>query len=247
MKILTVDIGNTCIKGSIFENSELIDSCLLEERDAKLLKPIICRYQPEGAISCCVGGNDDEFVKELEAVYGKPVMRFSHKCELPIKVNYRTFDTLGLDRIAAAVGAVANCKDALVVDAGTAVTLDLVAGGEFRGGNISPGLRLRLRSLNKFTSRLPLVNPNGDTPRLGYDTATAIRSGVVNGIVSEICSTYKDATEKMPNLALLLTGGDADFFAPLLEQKGLHPQIDHSLVGRGLEEIFKLELKMHNA
>lgn len=238
MKVLTVDIGNTCIKGSVFEDSKLLDSCLLETREAKLLMPIIEKYSPDGAISCCVGGNADEFVDELETLYGKPVMRFNHKSKLPIKVNYKTFNTLGLDRIAAAVGAVADCKDALVVDAGTAVTLDLVSGGEFRGGNISPGLRLRLRSLNKFTSRLPLVNPNGDTPRLGYDTATAIRSGVVNGIVSEICSTYSDASENLPDLALLLTGGDADFFAPLLEQKGLHPQIDHSLVGRGLEEIF---------
>lgn len=240
MKVLTVDIGNTCIKGSIFEGSSLLDSLLLEVRDANLLRPVIEQYAPEGAISCCVGGDSDEFVKELEVIFGKPIMKFTHSSRLPIKVNYRTFDTLGLDRIAAAVGAVADCRDALVVDAGTAVTLDLVTDGEFRGGNISPGLRLRLRSLNHFTSRLPLVNPNGDTPRLGYDTSTAIRSGVVNGIVSEIVSTYSDVSEGCRNLSLILTGGDADFFAPLLEKKGLDPLVDHSLVGRGLEHIYLL-------
>ncbi len=243
MKILTVDIGNTCIKGSIFEESRLLDSRLLEVRDANLLRPLIYEYSPDGAIYCCVGGDADEFVEELEKIFGKPVMRFSHSSKLPITVNYKTFDTLGLDRIAAAVGAVSDCRNALVVDAGTAVTLDLVTDGEFRGGNISPGLRLRLRSLNHYTSRLPLVNPNGDTPRLGYDTATAIRSGVVNGIVSEVVSTFRGASEDVGNLELLLTGGDADFFAPLLEKAGLRPQIDHSLVGVGLEQIYQLNAK----
>lgn len=243
MKILTVDIGNTCIKGSVFEDTVLLGSRLLEVRDVALLRPVIHQFAPDGAISCCVGGDSDGFVRELEDIFRKPVMRFSHSSRLPIKINYRTFDTLGLDRIAAAVGAVTDCKNALVVDAGTAVTLDLVMDGEFRGGNISPGLRLRLRSLNHFTSRLPLVNPNGETPRLGYDTSTAIRSGVVNGIVSEIVSTYTDVSGACDNLSLLLTGGDADFFAPLLEQKGLRPQIDHSLVGRGLEQIYLLNIK----
>lgn len=243
MKILTVDIGNTCIKGSIFEDSQVLDSCLLEERDAELLRPLIDKYEPDGAIYCCVGGNVEDFVGDLERLCGRQVMCFSHLSRLPIRVNYKSFNTLGLDRIAAAVGALSNCRNALVVDAGTAVTLDLVTEGEFRGGNISPGLRLRLRSLNHYTSRLPLVNPNGITPRLGFDTETAIRSGVVNGIVSEIVSMFRDASENVDALELLLTGGDADFFAPLLEQQGLKPQTDHSLVGMGLEQIYLLNMR----
>lgn len=239
MRVLTVDIGNTCIKGSIFEDAELLESTLLEVRDANLLTPLIRDFSPEGVITCCVGGNDEEFVNALEEIAGVEVMRFSHKTELPINVNYETFNTLGLDRIAAAVGVACDRACALVVDAGTAVTLDLVCGRTFLGGNISPGLRLRLRSLNHFTSRLPLVNPNGATPRFGTDTATAIRSGVVNGIISEIAATFLDARSALPDIELILTGGDADFLAPLLEEKGLTPKIDHSLVGHGLEEIYK--------
>lgn len=242
MKVLTVDIGNTCIKGSVFDDRQLLESVLLEKRDAQRLLPLIREYSPEGAISCCVGGNADEFVKDLENRSGLKVMQFSHGSKLPIAVKYGTFQTLGLDRIAAAVGASAEAENSLVVDAGTAVTLDLVCGSEFLGGNISPGLRLRLRSLNHYTSRLPLVNPNGETPRFGQDTSTAIRSGVVNGIVAEICSTYQDAADEYPGITMILTGGDADFLAPLLEKRGLHLQVDHSLVGHGLEQIYKLNV-----
>lgn len=239
MRVLTVDIGNTCIKGSIFEESVLLESILLEERDASLLRPLIKEYRPEGAISCCVGGNAAEFEKALVGEVGMSVMHFSHFSKLPIEIDYESFPTLGLDRIAAAVGAAGEKTCALVVDAGTAVTLDLVVGNRFIGGNISPGLRLRLRSLNHFTSRLPLVNPNGEIPRFGKDTQTAIRSGVVNGIVSEICATFLYAKRLYPEIELLLTGGDADFLQPLLSRESLTPVVDHSLVGHGLEKIYK--------
>lgn len=240
MRILTVDIGNTCIKGSVFEDRELLESVLLEQRRPSRLIPMVEKYHPEGVISCCVGGNADDFVHLFEELSGMKVMQFSHSSRLPIEVCYDTFPTLGLDRIAAAAGAASECECALVVDAGTAVTLDLVSDGTFRGGNISPGLRLRLRSLNHYTSRLPLVNPNGNTPRFGTDTETAIRSGVVNGIVTEICATFLDAERLNPGIALILTGGDADFLEPLLRQRGLNPKIDHCLVGHGLEHIYKI-------
>ena len=243
MKVLTVDIGNTCIKGSVFEERKLLESVLLEERNADELLPLIRKYEPDGAISCCVGGNADRFVNELESISGLKVMQFNHASKLPIEVEYDTFQTLGLDRIAAAVGAATELNNSLVVDAGTAVTFDLVSDKKFLGGNISPGLRLRLRSLNHYTSRLPLVNPNGETPRFGCSTSTAIRSGVVNGIVAEICSTYHDADRMYPGITLILTGGDADFLSPMLKQRGLDPQVDHSLVGHGLEQIYKMNIR----
>ena len=103
-------------------------------------------------------------------------MRLSHETPLPIGVEYATPSTLGLDRIAAAAGASLVAEEALVVDAGTAVTLDIVSAIVSSEG-ISPRMRLRFRSLNRFTSRLPLVSATGDIPTFGYDTETAIRAG----------------------------------------------------------------------
>lgn len=238
MRVLTIDIGNTAVKGSIFENGVLLDSMLLETRDAEALSPLCRLHKPDGAICCCVGQDAHLFVERLEKKLRLPVMQLNHDTPLPIKVEYGTPGTLGLDRIAAAAGAGSGGKGALIVDAGTAVTLDIVANDTFLGGNISPGLRLRFRSLNHYTSRLPLVSPTGDIPSFGYDTATAIRAGVVNGILSEIKSAYQAALSKFSDIRLLLTGGDADFLAPMLRERGIEPEVSHSLVGQGLERIF---------
>lgn len=239
MRVLTVDIGNTAIKGSIFEDGRFLGSALAENRTVQELRPLIDEYSPQGAICCSVGNDAETFVADLETTTGLRVMTLTHDTALPIGVEYGTPATLGLDRVAAAVGAVMITHDALVVDAGTAMTLDIVADGAFRGGNISPGLRLRFRSLNNFTSRLPLVTPADDFPDFGADTETAIRAGVTMGILDEIENTYRRAKARYPKLRIILTGGDAPFLETFLEADGLRPVTVPSLVGRGLEEIYK--------
>lgn len=242
MRLLTVDIGNTAVKGSVFDNETLLGTALAENRTVAELLPLIAAHNPQGAICCSVGSDADRITAELQKATGLKVMSLDHSTPLPIAICYRTPNTLGLDRVAAAVGAASVSQKALVVDAGTAVTLDLVAERRFLGGNISPGLRLRFRSLHCFTSRLPLVNPNGELPDFGFDTETALRSGVVNGIVDEIESTWRRASGEYAGIRLLLTGGDADFLAPLLVERGLNPEIVHSLVGNGLVEIYKYNM-----
>lgn len=238
MRILTIDIGNTAVKGSIFRDDELLETTLLKNREAGALIPLLREYTPEGCICCSVGSDADSFLENFARICSLDVMRPDYTTPLPIAVDYVTPRTLGFDRVAAAVGASRYAGDALVIDAGTAMTLDIVAQGAFKGGNISPGLRLRFRSLNRFTSRLPLVDPAGNLPDFGYDTETALRSGVVRGIVDEIAATWRRARNSHPGLRLLLTGGDSDFLAPLLVKEGLTPEINHSLVGLGLVEIY---------
>ena len=134
---------------------------------------------------------------------------------MPIRLGYRTPHTLGRDRIATAVGAwtiaqrLDNASDVLVIDAGTAITYDLVtADGCFVGGNISPGLHLRFKALHEHTGLLPLVEADGDAPVVGYDTETAIRSGVLLGMLGEIHSYIADLKLSHPNLMVFMTGGD---------------------------------------
>jgi type III pantothenate kinase len=71
---------------------------------------------------------------------------------------FHSKETLGFDRLAAAVGAHTTFPDSnvLIIDAGTAITIDMVtAKGEFLGGNISPGLEMRFKALNTFTKKCP--------------------------------------------------------------------------------------------
>jgi type III pantothenate kinase len=134
---------------------------------------------------------------------------------MPIRLGYHTPQTLGRDRIATAVGAwtiaqrLDNASDVLVIDAGTAITYDLVTmDGCFVGGNIAPGLGLRFKSLHEHTGQLPLVEADGDTPVVGYDTPTAIRSGVCLGLQGEIKSYIHDLKLSHPRLMVFITGGD---------------------------------------
>ena len=152
-------------------------------------------------------------------------------------MEYDSRNTLGADRVAAAAGA-QTAMPTLVVDAGTAVTEDLVAEGRFLGGNISPGLSLRFRALNGYTSRLPLVGPDGELPDFGHDTVTAIRAGVLNGLLAEIRGVRDMAARRFGNVKILLTGGDAGILSGLLADEGIKVEVDLALVGRGLVRIF---------
>lgn len=234
--ILTVDIGNTAVKAALFRDGHPVRSVVGREVGFKDVAGLFGSADVQGICCCCVGCDREGIADKLEDL-GVPVLRLTSETPLPIEVDYDR-STLGVDRVAAAVGVSTPDTPVLIVDAGTAVTLDLVAGGRFLGGNISPGLRLRFRSLNAFTSRLPLVSPEGKVAGFGHDTRTAIRSGVVNGLIAEITSAYNSVKNGYENLKLVLTGGDASLIGPMLEECGIPFAADSEAVGRGLVRIY---------
>lgn len=125
--------------------------------------------------------------------------------------------TLGADRVANAVAAAEYYPlPALVVDCGSAITFELVdARRRFLGGAILPGRALMRAALNTGTAQLPEVPLAGALPeRPGINTVEAIRLGVdggVIGMVREVCSRL---TSDIELRSIILTGGDAGFFAP---------------------------------
>ena len=142
-------------------------------------------------------------------------MEFTSSTDLPIRNNYLTPRTLGLDRLASAVGAwtLFPDKELLVIDAGTAITFDLIEkGGTFVGGNISVGLQSRFRALHEFTDKLPLVQVTEDYPLVGRTTSEAIQSGIIHGMTLEIDGMIGLMKKKYPEIQPVLTGGDALFF-----------------------------------
>jgi len=166
------------------------------------------------AILSSVKPVDDEILQFLSGNFDL-FIELDHQTELPIENLYETPETLGKDRLAAAVGANELFPDQnlLIIDAGTAITYDLVSEkNEFIGGNISPGLQMRFKALNHFTGKLPLVSYSDEFQDIGRNTTDAIRAGVQNGILYEIAQTIELFNKNYQNLQIVMTGGDSIFF-----------------------------------
>ncbi len=207
---LAIDVGNTCSKLVAFDNDVVVDE-LRVDHDKWDAIPTFCSNHPfeKGICSSVVALPTDKLAL-LDSLPFSVMMLKSGLTPAPIANKYSTPDTLGTDRLAAAVGAHAKAggRTALVIDVGTCITYDLVtAAGEYLGGNISPGPTMRLRALNAFTDKLPLVERKGDTPLLGSSTETAIRSGVMRGMEHEINGYIDEFSNKYPDLLVYLTGG----------------------------------------
>ena len=227
---LTIDNGNTSVKVAFFIGAQVVATNRFIRRDARLLERFISTYKPSSAIVCSTAAASApcQRIEELAEKRCPHVVHLTHETPMPIRLGYHTPQTLGRDRIATAVGAwtiarrLEEACDVLVIDAGTAITYDLVtADGCFQGGNIAPGLTLRFKSLHEHTGQLPLVQPDGDTPVVGYNTETAIRSGVMLGLLGEINSYIADLRLSHPNLMVFITGGDGKLLQTRLADKNI--------------------------
>jgi type III pantothenate kinase len=135
---------------------------------------------------------------------------------VPIVNKYDTPHTLGQDRLAAAVGAKSLCpnENLLIIDAGSAITYDFVTDkGEYMGGNIAPGIKMRFTILQRMTKKLPLVETeeNELIPLFGKNTRDAIAAGVIRGIAYEVKGYMRTLREKMDHFHTFLTGGNAPY------------------------------------
>lgn len=190
----------------------------------------------DAAIISSVVELPERFIQELSGKV-KKVLIFSPALKLPLQNMYKTPETLGNDRISAAVGAhkLYPGKNLLVIDAGTCVKYDFVnASGQYIGGAISPGLRMRLEGLHRFTGRLPLLELEQQEALTGQDTKTSIMSGVVNGCAAEIDGIIGRYRQQYSDLTVILTGGDANFLEGKLKNSIF---VSPNIVLLGLNEI----------
>ena len=170
---------------------------------------------------------------------------FDHNTPVPIINRYDTPHTLGQDRLAASVGAKKLCEheNLLIIDAGSAITYDFVTEkGEYVGGNIAPGIKMRFTMLQRMTKKLPLVevDENELIPLFGKNTRDAIAAGVIRGIAYEVKGYMRTLSEKVPHFRTFLTGGNAPFIlnnvrTSRTEKREL--QYEKNLVLIGLNEI----------
>ena len=225
---LCIDQGNSSTKIGIFDQNKLIETVSYDLFDSSAAVELYNKYGIKSCIMSSVVIENTALIDKLKKDSSNFIL-LSHTTPIPIKNLYETPETLGKDRLAAVIGAafLKPMTDILVIDAGTAITYDFIdAQGNYHGGNIAPGLNLRLRSLHEFTGKLPLVEATLESPLLGNNTETAIISGALHGIVFEIDGYIKSLKIKYPQLSIFLTGGSNFYFdtklkSPIFAERNL--------------------------
>ena len=239
MMDLVVDIGNTLQKLAVFsEEGVLLDLYSEKKLSITFLENLFSKYPIKSAIVSSVREDDESVLYWLEEK--TQLLRFSATCRLPIRLQYATPETLGTDRIANAVGANALYPNRNVLSfmAGTCLVADFVnENGEYLGGSIAPGVRMRFQALSQFTSRLPLVEPENIDFFIGDNTKNSILSGVMNGITQEINGIIRQYSRHYNQLKVILSGGDAELLQNSVKKRIFAAQ-NPILVG--LHKILKL-------
>ena len=208
---LIVDIGNTSTKLAVFDGKTRISQARINGLSCEELEKELSGIKVQRAIVSSVK-EIPPFIYALFLSNIPFVHILSHKSRLPFNIEYDTPETLGSDRIAAVAGAFSmfTGEEVLVIDAGTALTYDFLSGGVYKGGNISPGLTMRFKALNKFTDRLPLISITEKFTNPGQNTTDAILAGVITGVTYEINEYIRTFENKHVEFKLVLTGGDGE-------------------------------------
>lgn len=229
---LIIDVGNSMVKVAIFDSDtmqhvEKFTAICMED-----IEKILQQFDVKRGIVSCVG----EFPVYIEEFLSQriPIIFFNSNTPIPIQNCYKTLQSLGPDRLAAAVAAnyLFPGSNVLSIDSGTAITYDLVTSdSNYLGGAISPGIDMRFKALNLLTARLPLISFNTTFPLVGYDTETSILSGVLNGVVAEVDGYIDSIEAQYKPLTTVFTGGNAFFFDKKLKNSIF---VDPNLVLIGL-------------
>jgi type III pantothenate kinase len=246
MRNLVIDIGNTNHKLAIFNGRELIHFQYANTIGIEVVKELISKYEVKSSSVSSVGVAHNELIAFLKS--STNFVPFLTTINLGVRNYYNTPETLGLDRWAKVLAANYHFAGSasFIIDAGTCITYDLLnEKAEYFGGSISPGVGMRFAALNHYTERLPLLewNPADTVIPDGRDTTTAIRNGVLQGVVNEVVGNISIQNKINKGLNVLITGGDATFLLEQLKNSIFAPQIIHDpyLVLKGLNEVIAFE------
>ncbi len=219
---LCIDQGNSRTKVALFKDGVIVKNLMYRSFTSVEVERLFSLYSIQNSIVSSVANMEPSAINALNRKSEHFVL-FDHLTPLPIKNCYQTPETLGHDRIAAAVGAAHLCPNSnlLIVDAGSAVTYDFVSAEQgYMGGNIAPGLKMRLTALNQMTKRLPKVEVEPDTltPLFGKNTNEAIAAGVVRGLVFEVKGYMRQLKDQKIPFKTFVTGGHAPYIINTLRK-----------------------------
>ena len=220
MITLCFDFGNTRSKVAVFENDTLLETIDLSDDLFAAVDSCLKQYQPVKTVLCSVVDHDVR-VEEMLATQTR-FHKISHQSKLNYKIQVSKPETIGSDRLAilAAARNLYPDQNTLVVAVGTCITYNFINKfGEFLGGAISPGMEMRFKVMHTETAKLPLVKQEWNTPIIGYDTASNLKSGVIWGVVHEIDGFIEQYGNRYSCFNAVLTGGNGVYFASQLKNR----------------------------
>ncbi len=229
---LVVDAGNTNIKicevcGDEYSAIEIFES----------INEAVFRVKDKDIIMTSVLDSKTEVkFREISA----STFVITHDIKLPFSSIYESMNTVGIDRLCNVAGILkfAKNQNALCIDVGTCIKFDFISSDAvYEGGSIAPGIQLRYKSLNDYTSNLPLINDTKPTSLIAHNTINSIISGVLNGMNAEILGMIHHYNEKFGSINIYLTGGDVRYFD--IPQKNNIFAVENLTI-LGAVEIFKL-------
>lgn len=238
---ICIDHGNSRAKVALFgDNGRIVKTFVYKSFTAADVERMFALYPITDSIISSVINLEPAMVNSLHRL-SKHFVLFDHKTPIPIVNDYDTPATLGQDRLAAAVGAAELFpqQNVLIIDAGSAITYDFLTSDEhYKGGNIAPGLKMRLKALHQMTKKLPLVEVDeGELiPLFGTNTKDAILAGVVRGVCFEVKGYMRTLSDRMDNYQTVITGGNASHILRNVQTEMCY---DKNLVLEGLNRILE--------
>ena len=216
---LVVDIGNNFFKLGIFENSNLVFSFF--DKNDKIdveIEKIIGNYSK--ITSALISNVSSLKINHILNKLNIKIYELDSTFIFPFKLNYKTPESLGNDRLALAAAATILYPNSnnLVIDAGTCITIDFIDNNNyFMGGSISPGVKMRYDSLNHYTANLPLLKNENNFNYPGDSTNASIHAGIIGGVSNEINGFIKQINSRNDKVNVILTGGDAKILSKTLK------------------------------
>lgn len=250
--ILSIDVGNTNTVAALMNNNSILKEYRYNTDKTKKaiyqkenIKKLIGKENISGIIISSVVPEINDYMQEacITLTGISPIFISSH-LETGLTIKYDNPDKLGNDLIAAAVGAVNQYGNpVIIIDIGTATTLSVInENNEYLGGMIAPGPYTSMKALAALTSQLNEIELTATDKIIGTNTADCIRIGtltaqsaMLDGMLDKIINSLK-----IPNVKIIATGG----FAKKITAMCTHNIIcDDNLIFKGLYELYKLNCK----
>lgn len=217
---LVIDGGNTATKAYIFDESGNIvqHDVFRGGNTAGQIEAFAVGFPVKAAIYSHVGRDRGKILKALKSVYPF-IVSLNADMPLPFTHDYTTPETLGLDRLALAAGLLQYPPAAMAIDCGSCITYEIVEAGVYKGGAISPGIHMRLKSMHHFTASLPLIEDIENTDFPAKTTKSCMMAGTINAVVHEINGFINSFMAQQPKGKVILTGGDANYLVSALKKR----------------------------
>ena len=242
--IILGDIGNTETKICLVNNNKIIKRILIPSKGKKdiILNRYFKKFQffkLKKILFCSVVPSTfkeiKDYFKKKTKIKCFELKELNLRSILKIDVNYKQ---VGSDRLANAISVSNKKKNFIILDFGTATTFDVLIGENYKGGIISPGIKISLNTLSDKASLIPKINLKKISKVIGKDTKSAVQSGFFwgyAGLIDNIINLIKKETRE--SFKVIITGGFSDLFKNSIKTKAIHNQ---DITIKGLIKISKL-------